>query len=1044
MFDQQHLEATSSYTVLAKTIAQSSQDIFLEGLIPLVIATNKRLKYEWDKQAIIEVGEEHYAMSLDENGAWKWHKIDPLSKEIISEWTGDEEIKDLWQDLLAKYTVVPPQEITPEALIPLIENINEKLRDEWDGKTETQYEIFVDESGVNIVPITPPNDLVVSEGVKPPGESVQPEIITPPEESVIPEVIIPEGESVQLEIITPPEESVIPEVIIPEGESVQLEIITPPEESVIPEGITSSEGSELDPQHWEEITIGSAIDPEIAALNFKSLHLEPVEQEHEAWTYLMYSNNLERNNSGRLPAQTLKRYSHLDKGGWWCESGVDPRGFSTLAPGEKPELKIWGCFKPNEPRQSLDNPDKKIKYEHPPKEDLSIFLLKVPDRIADQIYAKAGVTPTESDRASGFWYCAWKHNIPMTITEGAKKAASILSQGEAAVGLPGIYAGYRSQDDLGNSVPPVLQDELAVFATKDRDIRICFDHETRTKTKRNIEIATYRTGQLLESAGAKVSVINLPGPEKGIDDLIVARGPESFTQVTREAASLEDWWRDNQPPDLRLTVFLKNGQQIKLYEQKSDGEVTVEPVQDRHQNQIPDPWETETANISWEPFLQDPWDNHLGDPWQEEMLEEVEILNHPPGATPEIASVNPSPVALQNQQPNSPPVQRPVPEFFAVHPPPLVSQIRTAPKEVSVYKNTFQRRFLISRQNNQIASAAESLLKKYGLEQEDGSQIYRADAFTIKKQGKIYTVHHRDDEESSLMQFQVNRRGDVKILQPPEKMLPVERQEFLLVADYLKFDQQQKPSPKLPSVDEDTRKLATTLGSLSPAGTHRILESFRHQEVLKILTHTLDKAKTSQLEVGNFTIKVTADEQNGKSVLSLFKQEYGGPNREAVRFELLTRSPDSFTNNVAIMAISDLDLQKLKLLAQKLEIPEITPNFNSAPPDLLLPLHPALKKAWNHLEDSQGWSADADQGIREQIQHEGKFTVPEQRELYFKILLQSKSDIQNPNNATQLPPLENVIQDLKTIEQEAIASTYTPQTKKSLPILSKSTTELEV
>ncbi|MEH2048255.1 DUF3854 domain-containing protein [Nostoc sp.] len=33
-----------------------------------------------------------------------------------------------------------------------------------------------------------------------------------------------------------------------------------------------------------------------------------------------------------------------------------------------------------------------------------------------------------SDRQSGFWYCVWKHNIPCAIAEGAKKAASLLSQ----------------------------------------------------------------------------------------------------------------------------------------------------------------------------------------------------------------------------------------------------------------------------------------------------------------------------------------------------------------------------------------------------------------------------------------------------------------------------------------------------------------------------------------------------------------------------------------------------------------------------------------
>jgi hypothetical protein len=83
-----------------------------------------------------------------------------------------------------------------------------------------------------------------------------------------------------------------------------------------------------------------------------------------------------------------------------------------------------------------------------------------------------------------FWYCVWKHNLPITITEGAKKAASLLSQGHAAIGLPGIYAGYRSKDEHGNPIKAHLHKELAIFATPEREIQFCFDFETKPETKR--------------------------------------------------------------------------------------------------------------------------------------------------------------------------------------------------------------------------------------------------------------------------------------------------------------------------------------------------------------------------------------------------------------------------------------------------------------------------------------------------------------------------------------------------------------------------------
>ncbi|BAZ02848.1 hypothetical protein NIES37_68610 [Tolypothrix tenuis PCC 7101] len=299
----------------------------------------------------------------------------------------------------------------------------------------------------------------------------------------------------------------------------------------------------LDSQHLRELVEDSAIHPEIAALNFKSLH-QTLDWEHEAWEYLMYSDKLPRTNTGRLSNAMISKYAHIEDGGWWCDAGVNPQSFANLQPGDKPDRKLWGCYKPNNPREKADKPGKFIKYEHPPKTELSIFLLDVPDDIAERMYEKFGVEPSECDRTSGFWYCVWKHNLPVTITEGAKKAASLLSQGHPAIGLPGIYAGYRSKDEKREKMKARLMDELAVFATPDREISFCFDYETRPETLQHIEIAISRTGRLLEEQGARVSVVTLPGPNKGVDDLIVAMGPLAYEKAFSSASTLKTW-RDN-------------------------------------------------------------------------------------------------------------------------------------------------------------------------------------------------------------------------------------------------------------------------------------------------------------------------------------------------------------------------------------------------------------------------------------------------------------------------------------------------------------------
>jgi hypothetical protein len=77
---------------------------------------------------------------------------------------------------------------------------------------------------------------------------------------------------------------------------------------------------------------------------------------------------------------------------------------------------------------------------------------------------------------TGFWQWVLDRNLPITIVEGAKKAASVLSAGVLAISLPGIFSGYRTKDNQGNPTPAQLIPELIPFATG-RRVTICFDHD---------------------------------------------------------------------------------------------------------------------------------------------------------------------------------------------------------------------------------------------------------------------------------------------------------------------------------------------------------------------------------------------------------------------------------------------------------------------------------------------------------------------------------------------------------------------------------------
>ena len=270
----------------------------------------------------------------------------------------------------------------------------------------------------------------------------------------------------------------------------------------------------LSDKHFRELQ-DSGIDQEIISLNFKSLGGE------SAYEYLLYSDKLPRRNDGRLSDGYLRKYRHLEDGGWWC-SGLDPLN--------NWENMLWGCFKPNTPR--LGDKDKLIKYEHPPLTPTRAFFLKVGEKIWEKIAAKYGVG---IEGYSQFWEWVIDKNLPITITEGAKKAAALLSSGIVAIGLPGIDSG-ASKTDLNVKQ---LRPELEVFATPKRQITICFDQDVKPTTIKNVSRARNQLGRLFRINKCQVNVVGWHYPEKGIDDVLVTYGADAINDIFSNAVDLQ-------------------------------------------------------------------------------------------------------------------------------------------------------------------------------------------------------------------------------------------------------------------------------------------------------------------------------------------------------------------------------------------------------------------------------------------------------------------------------------------------------------------------
>ena len=277
----------------------------------------------------------------------------------------------------------------------------------------------------------------------------------------------------------------------------------------------------------------SCVDDQLTSLNVVPLNGScPLD-------YLLYADGLPRRNDGRVSYQMLKRYEHTEQGGWWC-SGID------LLTGNE---DLWGCFKPSQPRRSGDT-GKLIKYEHPPLAPTGLFALRVPlhlwQRIADRY--KIALLPEEIEHNQpdqGFWQWLMTHpEVPVCITEGAKKAGSLLTAGYAAIALSGIYGGYRvPRDDSGSRMGKSrLIPQLSKLASSGRSIYVTFDQDSKPATIKAVSAAIRQLGYLLSQQGCFVKVITWNSElGKGVDDLIATHGQEVFDAAYQTAVPLDTW-----------------------------------------------------------------------------------------------------------------------------------------------------------------------------------------------------------------------------------------------------------------------------------------------------------------------------------------------------------------------------------------------------------------------------------------------------------------------------------------------------------------------
>ncbi|MBG1267256.1 plasmid replication protein, CyRepA1 family [Nostoc sp. WHI] len=287
---------------------------------------------------------------------------------------------------------------------------------------------------------------------------------------------------------------------------------------------------------YHELTVGSAIHPALIERNFFHIEGETI------YDYLFISDKIPRKNAGRVTDAYIKMYQHLLLGGTWIQS-LDP--FKNWQPMD------WGRIKPNFPRIDWQK-GKPVKYESPPKTPNRVTYFDVANPIWDKVAKRYLIKRYHSllalrlvDKLNPliFWEWVKQHpEIPIILCEGEKKAACLLSLGFVAIALPGIWNGRVGKQDFDERLHP----DLVPMAQAGRKFIILFDYETRANTRWSVFQATVRTIRAIESQGCTGEVALLPGPEKGVDDFVVARGLDAdalLTAIVDDAKSLKDYQR---------------------------------------------------------------------------------------------------------------------------------------------------------------------------------------------------------------------------------------------------------------------------------------------------------------------------------------------------------------------------------------------------------------------------------------------------------------------------------------------------------------------
>lgn len=324
------------------------------------------------------------------------------------------------------------------------------------------------------------------------------------------------------------------------------------------QSIVPPDRPKVSPEHLEEWR-ASGIDDDLIFANLVSF----APRDYSDYQYfgdsgddiaaILLGPDIDRRNDGRVRDKDLRRIGAFESGGWAIRY-LDPIS------GDAGDFLQ---FKPDRPRETIDydqNGKPKLDNDGKPKKKVikyeslaspSPIFLKIPDPIAAKIAAKNGLGDDwEAAQKSGSHFWEWvKTNpqIPIEITEGAKKAAALLSRGIVAIGVLSITTACVPKPKDDPTHIDRLLPGIELFYGAGRSLTISFDQdpESNPQTIQAVAGQVRRIGAIVEKNGCIVSARVWDGGKgKGIDDLIAGLGDdwETNCKILPLKAGLAFFW----------------------------------------------------------------------------------------------------------------------------------------------------------------------------------------------------------------------------------------------------------------------------------------------------------------------------------------------------------------------------------------------------------------------------------------------------------------------------------------------------------------------